>query len=59
MKRGALRRNLTGHAFFFPFLVVFVIGVAAPLAYAFRLSLYEDRMIGGTVFVGFDNYSRR
>ncbi|MFI6986000.1 carbohydrate ABC transporter permease [Embleya sp. NPDC050154] len=58
VKRGALRRNLTGHAFFFPFLVVFGIGVAAPLAYAFRLSLYEDRMIGGTVFVGFDNYSK-
>ncbi|MEV4560800.1 sugar ABC transporter permease [Kitasatospora sp. NPDC049285] len=45
-------------AFFAPFLVVFVIGVAAPLGYAAYLSLFQERLIGGTVFVGLDNYRR-
>lgn len=58
MKRGAVRRNVTAHAFFLPFLIVFVIGIAAPLFYAVNLSLYQDRMIGGTVFSGFDNYTK-
>lgn len=58
MKRGAVRRNLTAHAFFLPFLVVFVIGVVAPLVYAVNLSLYQERMIGGTVFTGLDNYTK-
>ncbi|WP_082598779.1 MULTISPECIES: carbohydrate ABC transporter permease [unclassified Kitasatospora] len=47
-----------GYVFFAPFLVVFVIGIAAPLAYAAYLSLFQDRLVGGNVFVGFDNYTR-
>nr|WP_099908692.1 sugar ABC transporter permease [Streptomyces sp. TLI_171] len=39
-------------------MVVFVVGVAAPLGYAAYLSLFQDRLIGGTVFVGLDNYRR-
>nr|WP_200948473.1 MULTISPECIES: sugar ABC transporter permease [unclassified Kitasatospora] len=39
-------------------MVVFVIGIAAPLAYAAYLSLFQDRLVGGNVFVGFDNYTR-
>ncbi|MDR3036136.1 sugar ABC transporter permease [Kitasatospora sp. YST-16] len=39
-------------------MVVFVIGVAAPLGYAAYLSLFQDRLIGGTVFVGLENYRR-
>jgi multiple sugar transport system permease protein len=58
MRRAALRRNLTAHAFFLPFLVVFALAVIAPLAYAINLSLYQDRMIGGTTFTGFDNYTK-
>ncbi|GGV05497.1 carbohydrate ABC transporter permease [Kitasatospora aureofaciens] len=38
--------------------MVFVIGIAAPLGYAAYLSFFQDRMIGGNVFVGFDNYRR-
>lgn len=30
----------------------------APLGYAVYLSLYQDRLIGGTVFTGFANYTR-
>ncbi|GAA4969209.1 sugar ABC transporter permease [Yinghuangia aomiensis] len=58
MKRGAVRRNATAHAFFMPFLAVFVIGIVAPLAYAINLSLYQEKMIGGTTFTGLDNYRK-
>ncbi|MFD9306238.1 carbohydrate ABC transporter permease [Streptomyces sp. NPDC060048] len=58
MKRGAVRRNLTAHAFFLPFLCVFVVGVVAPLVYSVNLSLYQERMVGGMVFTGLDNYTK-
>ncbi|MET9403674.1 sugar ABC transporter permease [Kitasatospora sp. NPDC002965] len=47
-----------GYAFLAPFLVVFVIGIIAPLGYAAYLSLFQDRLVGGTVFVGLENYRR-
>ncbi|GII76574.1 ABC transporter permease [Sphaerisporangium rufum] len=53
-----LRQHLAGYAFFLPFLVVFLVAIVAPLAYAVYLSLFQDRMIGGTVFVGLANYAR-
>lgn len=56
--RAAARRNLTAHAFLLPFLCVFVIGVVAPLMYSVNLSLYQERMIGGMVFTGLDNYTK-
>ncbi|WP_405015901.1 carbohydrate ABC transporter permease [Kitasatospora sp. NBC_00070] len=61
--RRASRTNRLGHGsfgyvFFAPFLVVFVIGIAAPLVYAAYLSFFQDRLVGGNVFVGFDNYTR-
>ncbi|WP_223837958.1 carbohydrate ABC transporter permease [Streptomyces venezuelae] len=58
MKRGAVRRNLTAHAFLLPFLCVFVIGVVAPLIYSINLSLYQERMVGGMTFAGLDNYTK-
>ncbi|WP_371614380.1 carbohydrate ABC transporter permease [Streptomyces sp. NBC_00454] len=57
-RRGAVRRNLTAHAFLLPFLCVFAIGVLAPLVYSVNLSLYQERMIGGRVFSGLDNYTK-
>ncbi|MEU5870817.1 sugar ABC transporter permease [Glycomyces sp. NPDC047369] len=36
---------------------MFVLVFIAPLAYALWLSLFQNRMIGGTVFVGLDNYA--
>lgn len=35
-----------------------MIGIAAPLGYAAYLSFFQDRLVGGNVFVGFDNYTR-
>jgi multiple sugar transport system permease protein len=52
------RRALTGFLFFAPFLVVFVVAIVAPLVYALGLSLFRRRLIGGTAFVGLDNYLR-
>ena len=39
-----------------PFLVVFATMLVVPLGYSGYLSLFETRLIGGTVFVGLDNY---
>lgn len=39
-----------------PFLVVFVLVLAAPIAYSLYLSFFQTRLIGGTTFVGVDNY---
>jgi multiple sugar transport system permease protein len=52
------RRALTGFLFFAPFLLVFVATIVAPLVYALGLSLFRRRLIGGTTFVGLDNYLR-
>ncbi|MGG8409503.1 carbohydrate ABC transporter permease [Streptomyces sp. 12297] len=57
-RRGAVQRNLTAYAFFLPFLGAFGIGVVAPLVYSVNLSLYQERMIGGKVFSGLDNYAK-
>jgi multiple sugar transport system permease protein len=52
------RRALTGFLFFAPFLLVFLAAIVAPLLYALYLSLFRQRLIGGTTFVGLDNYFR-
>jgi multiple sugar transport system permease protein len=36
---------------------VFALAFIAPLAYAVYLSLFQNRLIGGNRFVGFDNYA--
>jgi multiple sugar transport system permease protein len=57
-RRARDRNGRYGYVFFAPFLVVFIIGIAAPLGYATYLSLFEERLVGGNVFVGLDNYRR-
>ena len=57
-KRPSRRRAVTGFLFFAPFLLVFVVAIVAPLVYAMDLSLFRRRLIGGTSFVGLDNYVR-
>src|ERR687896_2372888 len=57
-KRPSRRRAVTGFLFFAPFLLVFVVAIVAPLIYALVLSLFRRRLIGGTSFVGLDNYLR-
>ncbi|MDI1465351.1 sugar ABC transporter permease [Catellatospora sp. KI3] len=39
-------------------MAVFAFVFLAPIAYAVQLSLFRTRMIGGTSFVGLDNYER-
>ncbi|MEV1132283.1 sugar ABC transporter permease [Agromyces sp. NPDC049794] len=58
-RRGSTaRHNLTGWAFLFPFAIVFVAFLVAPLFYALYLSLFQNQMIGGTRFVLFGNYAK-
>ena len=57
---GGSRRRLGQAAipylFLAPFTVLFVLFLILPLAYAFGISVFADRLVGGTVFVGFENY---
>lgn len=50
------RRSWTGWGFIGPFAVVFAFVFLAPIAYSIYLSLFRDKLIGGTSFVGIDNY---
>ncbi|MEU1046772.1 sugar ABC transporter permease [Streptomyces sp. NPDC005897] len=50
------RRSWTGWGFLGPFVAVFALVFLAPLAYSVHLSLFRDQLIGGTTFVGLDNY---
>lgn len=50
------RRSWRGWGFVAPFLALFLLVVIAPLIYAAYLSLTQDRLIGGSSFVGIDNY---
>jgi multiple sugar transport system permease protein len=52
------RRARAGYLFVAPFLLVFVAMLIVPLAYAGYLSLFREQLIGGTTFVGLDNYVR-
>ena len=52
------RRSWTGWMFVGPFMVVFALVFLAPIAYSIQLSLFRNRLIGGTTFVGLDNYRR-
>ena len=60
---GAGSRRRWGQAaipylFLAPFTVLFVLFLILPLAYAFGISVFADRLVGGTVFVGFENYAQ-
>ena len=58
VRRGRNSANpaVTGYLFVAPFLLVFVAMLVLPLGYAAYLSLFQDRLVGGTVFAGLDNY---
>ena len=47
-----------GWKFMWPFALVFVFVFVIPIMYAVYISFFQKRMIGGTRFVGFDNYVR-
>ncbi|MEU0337556.1 sugar ABC transporter permease [Streptomyces bobili] len=50
------RRRTAGPLFVAPFMVLFLLLFLTPLGYAAYLSLFRERLIGGTGFVGLDNY---
>ncbi|WP_432933323.1 carbohydrate ABC transporter permease [Microbispora sp. CA-135349] len=50
------RRSWIGWRFAGPFMAVFALVFLAPIAYSVYLSLFRTRLIGGTSFVGADNY---
>jgi multiple sugar transport system permease protein len=52
------RERRAGMLFVVPFFATFLLFVFLPLAYAFYLSLFREQLVGGTVFAGFDNYTK-
>jgi multiple sugar transport system permease protein len=57
-RRGrGIRHRRYGYVFAAPFLVCFAVLFAAPLGYAFYLSLFKNQLVGGTVFAGLSNYA--
>jgi multiple sugar transport system permease protein len=51
------RRGRSGLAFVTPFMIMFTLFMIVPLGYAIYQSLYTTKLIGGTSFSGFANYS--
>ena len=52
------RADWRGWKFMWPFALVFTFVFIVPIVYAIYISFFEKRMVGGTVFVGVDNYLR-
>jgi multiple sugar transport system permease protein len=52
------RRRWVGWAFVAPFMAVFLLVLVAPVLYSIYLSLFREQLIGGTSFVGLENYGR-
>lgn len=53
------KRNVAlPYLFLLPFLFLFIVFFLLPLAYALAISLFADRLVGGTVFVGAQNYTQ-
>jgi multiple sugar transport system permease protein len=57
-QRRGVSHASTGYLFVAPFMLVFLAMLVLPLIYAAYLSLFRERLIGGTVFAGLDNYTR-
>ena len=57
-RRSAVRRKQTMAAYLFviPFLVAFLLMLVVPLFYSGYLSLFRTQLVGGTSFVGLDNF---
>lgn len=51
-------RRWTGWLFIGPFMTVFALVFLAPIGYSLYLSAFRTQMVGGTTFVGLENYTR-
>ena len=56
--RVIINKRIAPYIFLSPFLLFFVAFLIIPLVYAFDLSVYKTTLVGGTRFVGFDNYAK-
>ncbi|MDG4797101.1 sugar ABC transporter permease [Micromonospora sp. WMMD1082] len=52
------RRSRAGWQFVAPFLTVFTLVFLAPIGYSLYLSVFRTQLVGGTTFVGLDNYTK-
>ncbi|AKV55743.1 carbohydrate ABC transporter permease [Bifidobacterium actinocoloniiforme] len=52
------RTDWRGWKFMWPFALVFLLVFVIPIVYAVYISFFQQKMIGGTVFSGFANYTR-
>ncbi|WP_159621407.1 carbohydrate ABC transporter permease [Ruania rhizosphaerae] len=52
------REARAGYLFVLPFMIVFVAMLIVPLGYSGYLSVFREQLIGGTSFVGLENYAR-
>jgi multiple sugar transport system permease protein len=57
-KVSGSRRSWVGWQFAGPFMLVFAVVFLAPIAYSLYLSVFRTQLIGGTTFVGLDNYTK-
>ncbi len=57
-RRGRIGQKITPYLFLTPFLAGFLIFMVYPLIYALNLSLYRKKLVGGTSFVGLENYAK-
>lgn len=59
-RRSSLRRpqQLAAYLFITPFFTVFALMTVLPLVYAAGVSMFRIRIIGGTTFVGLENFGR-
>lgn len=53
-----IRQTLVPYLFLSPFLIGFVVFLVYPLIFALNTSVYRTRLVGGTAFVGLENYAR-
>jgi multiple sugar transport system permease protein len=58
MRWNRLRVAIVPYLFLAPFFILFGIFLIYPLLYAFGLSLFKETMVGGTRFIGAENYIR-
>ena len=58
LPRVRSRRSRAGWGFVGPFMAVFTLVFLAPIAYSLWISLFRTQLVGGTAFVGLENYSR-
>ena len=56
--RVIISKRIAPYIFLLPFLLFFVAFLIIPLINAFDLSVYKTTLVGGTRFVGLDNYAK-